>query len=126
MIAGYLEQRLQCEDRDEGRKCRAILKVANNATSGGNPLGIELAALRIGQREVAVFFRMPGIDRIKSLPAIRLNATDRLREIARVTAEVWRPAPLRTKTGNAPSRPGPPRKVVIKKVKAALIPGVRS
>ena len=65
---------------------------------------------------------MPGIDRIKSLPAIRLKATDRLCEIARVTAEVWRPAPLRTKTGNAPKRPGPPRKVVIPKVKASADP----
>jgi NADPH-dependent 2,4-dienoyl-CoA reductase/sulfur reductase-like enzyme len=102
-----------------------MLKVLNNATSGGNPLGIELATLRIGPREVAVFFRMPGVDRIKSLPAIRLNATDRLVEVARVTAEVWRPAPLRTKTGSTPKRPGPARKVVIPKIKAAIVPGVR-
>lgn len=113
MIAAYLEQRLQGNDRDEARKCRAMLKAPHVATSGGSPLGIELAALRGGPREVFIVFRLPGVKRIKALPAIRLRVTDRLCEIARVTAEVWRPAPLRTKTGHAPKRPGPARRVVI-------------
>lgn len=86
LLRAYLAQRIETGDKREQRVIRSFLKPVNAACAEGNALGILVRVRATPHRDTAEVFagtREPG--RIEWLPALRLRATEKLKQIMRET-----------------------------------------
>lgn len=122
LLRGYLAEQIERGGRGESKPIRSFLKTVNAVCANGNELGILIRVRATPKREIVEVYagtREPG--RIEWLPALRLRATEKLKQIMRETGPN-RILSRQPEKRDLRARVTRPPKL---KVETELIPGIR-